>query len=37
VNGREVQTVGDLVAAVTAAQRWQVVIERQGRRIVAQL
>ena len=37
VNGLDIRTVGDLVSAVAAAQRWQVVIERDGRRIVAQL
>jgi Do/DeqQ family serine protease len=37
VNGQTIQTVGELVLAVAAAQRWQVEVERNGRRIVADL
>jgi len=37
VNGRDIQTVGELVSAVAAADQWRVVIERDGRRFTAVL
>jgi S1-C subfamily serine protease len=37
VNGREVSTTAELAAAVTGAGGWQIVIDRGGRTIVAQL
>jgi Do/DeqQ family serine protease len=37
VNGRDIQTVGELVLAVNTAQRWRIVVERGGRAIVANL
>jgi S1-C subfamily serine protease len=36
VNGREVNSVRDLAAAVAGQGRWRLVIERQGQRVVAQ-